>query len=81
MWPVEILDSCCKTCVIAKQIGKPLAFIPEAKIEEMLVLKRKLGFPDARMEALPALDPSQMPGNPELEALVRLVISRMEEKS
>ena len=78
-WLVEILESYCKTCVIAKQIGKPLTFIPEAKIQEILELKRKLGFPDARMEQLPAVDPSQPPANhPELEALVRQIISRME---
>lgn len=79
-WLVEILESYCKTCVIAKQIGKPLTFIPEVKIQEILALKRKLGFPDARMEPLPAEAAIRTPANPELEALVRHVISRMEEQ-
>ncbi|HEY2467948.1 MAG TPA: class II aldolase/adducin family protein [Terracidiphilus sp.] len=78
-WLVEILESYCKTCVIAKQIGKPLTFIPEAKIQEILALKRKLGFPDARMEPLPEPENTTSPVNPELERLVRQVISRMEE--
>ena len=77
-WLVEILESYCKTCVIAKQIGKPLTFIPERKIQEILALKRKLGFPDARMEPLPDVAPDCPAANPELESLVRRVIARME---
>lgn len=78
-WLIEILESYCKTCVIAKQIGRPLTFIPEEKIKEILALKRKLGFPDARMEPLPVPeDGTAAPTNPELERLVRQVISRME---
>ncbi|MBS1801985.1 MAG: class II aldolase/adducin family protein [Acidobacteria bacterium] len=53
-WLVEILESYCKTCVVASQIGKPLVPIPDCKIQEILNLKRHLGFPDARMSALPA---------------------------
>jgi len=53
-WLVEILESYCKTCVVAIQIGKPLVPIPEGKIEEILNLKRHLGFPDARMAAMDA---------------------------
>lgn len=60
-WLVEILESYCKTCVIAMQIGNPLTFIPEGKIKEILVLKRKLGFPDARMKPLPAPDEGTVP--------------------
>jgi L-fuculose-phosphate aldolase len=79
-WLTEILESYCKTCVIAKQIGKPLTYIPEDKIQEILALKRKLGFPDARMEPLPPPDPGNTPVNPELEKLVRQVVSRLEER-
>lgn len=79
-WLVEILESYCKTCVIAKQIGKPLTYIPEEKIKEVLALKRKLGFPDARMEPLPAPDAASVPVNAELEKLVRQVMSRLEER-
>jgi L-fuculose-phosphate aldolase len=79
-WLTEILESYCKTCVIAKQIGKPLTYIPEEKIREILVLKRKLGFPDARMAPLPPPEDSATASNPELERLVRQVLSRMEER-
>jgi L-fuculose-phosphate aldolase len=48
-WLVEILESYCKTYVIATQIGKPLVPIPSTKIQEILELKRHLGFPDARL--------------------------------
>jgi L-fuculose-phosphate aldolase len=80
-WLAEILESYCKTCVIAKQIGRPLNFIPDAKIEEILALKRKLGFPDARLGPQPNVVESQTATNhPELEALVQQVISQMEEQ-
>jgi L-fuculose-phosphate aldolase len=51
-WLVEILENYCKTYLIAQQIGKPLSFIPDEKIEEILALKRRMGFPDARMRPL-----------------------------
>ena len=79
-WLTEILESYCKTCVIAKQIGKPLTSIPDDKIQEILALKRRLGFPDARMEPLPAPDAVSAPVNRELEKLVRQVVSRLEER-
>ena len=79
-WLTEILESYCKTCVIAKQIGKPLVHIPDAKIEEILALKRKLGFPDARMRPRPAVESPNPAVNPELEKLMRQVVSRLEEE-
>ncbi|MGC2614001.1 MAG: class II aldolase/adducin family protein [Terracidiphilus sp.] len=79
-WLTEILESYCKTCVIAKQIGKPLVHIPGDKIREILALKRKLGFPDARMEPLPTPAAANPPVNPELEKLVRQVAARLEER-
>ena len=66
-WLTEILESYCKTYLIAKQIGKPLTHIPEEKIQEILALKRKLGFPDARMEPLAAPDAANPPVNPGME--------------
>ena len=78
-WLTEILESYCKTCVIAKQIGKPLSFIPNEKIAEILALKRRMGLPDARMEPLPEVK-ADAAVNPELEKLVRQVVSRMEER-
>jgi ribulose-5-phosphate 4-epimerase/fuculose-1-phosphate aldolase len=46
---VETFETYCKTYLIAQQIGKPLNFIPDGKIEEILAQKRRLGLPDARM--------------------------------
>jgi L-fuculose-phosphate aldolase len=79
-WLTEILESYCKTYLIAKQIGKPLAYIPDDKIQEILALKRKLVFPDARMEPQPVPDAASAPVNRELEKLVRQVVSRLEER-
>jgi L-fuculose-phosphate aldolase len=79
-WLVEVLDGYCKTYLIAQQIGKPLAFIPEEKIKEILVLKRRLGFPDARMEMLPELDFEAPRESAELEQLVKRVVARLEER-
>jgi L-fuculose-phosphate aldolase len=47
-WLVEIVETYCKKYLIAKQIGEPLKFIPDSKIEEILAFKRRLGYPDAR---------------------------------
>jgi L-fuculose-phosphate aldolase len=47
-WLVETFETYCKTYLIAQQIGKPLNFIPDGKIEEILAVKRRLGLPDAR---------------------------------
>ena len=79
-WLTEILESYCKTCVIAKQIGKPLVHIPDEKIQEILTLKRKLGFPDARMAPLPSEESKTPLVDAELENLVRQVASQLEER-
>ncbi|HLY41709.1 MAG TPA: class II aldolase/adducin family protein [Terracidiphilus sp.] len=50
-WLIEVLENYSKTCVIAQQIGRPLVRIPDGKIEEILALKRRLGFPDSRLKA------------------------------
>ncbi|MGP8271671.1 MAG: class II aldolase/adducin family protein [Terracidiphilus sp.] len=47
-WLVETFETYCKTYLIAQQIGKPVRFIPEGKIGEILAVKRRLGLPDAR---------------------------------
>lgn len=49
-WFVETFENYCKTYLIAQQIGKPLRFLPDEKINELLAIKRRLGLPDARME-------------------------------
>lgn len=48
-WLVEILDTYCRTWVIAQQIGRPLHAIPDEKLAELLALKRRAGLPDPRL--------------------------------
>ena len=77
-WLVEIFETCCKTYLLAQQIGKPLTFIPESKMREILALKQRLGFPDARLKdaAIPAEGISA-----KLERLVEQVIARLEDRN
>jgi len=49
-WLVEVFDTYCKTYLIAQQIGRPLQYIPDGKIAEILAIKQRLGFPDARIK-------------------------------
>jgi L-fuculose-phosphate aldolase len=77
-WLAEILDTYCKTYLIALQIGKPLSFIPDSKIQEILALKRRLGFPDARMGRVPEPVPAEARHTAELEHLVEQVVARLE---
>jgi L-fuculose-phosphate aldolase len=49
-WMTEILDTYCKTYLIAQQIGKPLNFIPDDKLQEILAMKKRVGLPDARLK-------------------------------
>jgi L-fuculose-phosphate aldolase len=78
-WLAEIVDTYCKTYLIAKQIGEPLTFIPENKIDEILMLKRRLGFPDARMGRIAGMDtPADAKHTAELELLVQQVVTRLE---
>jgi L-fuculose-phosphate aldolase len=48
-WLVETFETYCKTYLIAQQIGRPLNFLPENKIDELLLAKQRMGLPDARM--------------------------------
>lgn len=50
-WLVEVLDTYCQTVLAARQIGVPLRPIPPEKMEEILALKHRMGFPDARLSA------------------------------
>jgi L-fuculose-phosphate aldolase len=77
-WLAEIIDNYCKTYLIAKQIGEPLQFIPENKIQEILALKRRLGFPDARLASQPEAPSLAQAANPALDRLVEQVTARLE---
>jgi len=80
-WLVEILENYCKTYMIAQQLGKPLTFIPDEKIQEILALKRRMGLPDARMTRTtePASPPPNV--NAELDRIVEQVVARLEGRS
>ncbi len=47
-WYVEVIDTYCKTIMIASQLKKPLNEIPPDKIADLLAIKKTLGLPDAR---------------------------------
>lgn len=77
-WLTEILDSYCRTVLIAQQIGKPLMFIPEEKIAEILALKRRMGFPDVRLGHTPEAIAPTSAKDGELDRLVERVVARLE---
>jgi L-fuculose-phosphate aldolase len=79
-WLVEIFETCCKTFLIAQQIGKPLQTIPDNKIQEILALKRRMGLPDARLaQAAHASEPLNHQHSAELEHLVEQTAQRLNE--
>ena len=80
-WLTEIFETCCKTYLLAQQVGRPLRAIPYEKIEEILALKRRLGFPDARIGRSNS-DASAAPSEntAELERMVEQVVARLEER-
>lgn len=47
-WYVEVMETYCKTIMIASQLRSPLPEIPPNKILDLLEIKKKLGLPDAR---------------------------------
>lgn len=47
-WLIEVIETYCKTVMIARQLRSPLKEIPPEKIADLLAIKRKLGLPDAR---------------------------------
>jgi L-fuculose-phosphate aldolase len=77
-WLVEIFETCCKTYLLAQQIGKPLTFIPESKMREILALKQRLGFPDSRLNDVDI--PAAEGISAKLERLVEQVLARLEER-
>lgn len=48
-WCVEVLDTYCRTLILAAQLGKPIRRIPPDKIAGLLAIKQRLGLPDARL--------------------------------
>ncbi len=60
-WLVEVLDTYCRTVMLAFQLGVPLRPIPDPKLEQILKIKAYLGLPDARFESQPANSPYDFP--------------------
>ncbi len=48
-WYVEVVDTYCKTVMIASQLGTKLNEIPPDKIADLLTIKKKMGLPDSRL--------------------------------
>lgn len=48
-WYVEVVDTYCKTIMIASQLRPKLNEIPPDKIADLLALKKSLGLPDPRL--------------------------------
>lgn len=61
-WYVEIIDTYCKTILIASQLRPELKEISPAKIADLVALKQKLGMslPDPRYAKIPSLEPDKL---------------------
>jgi len=77
-WLAEILETWCTTYLIAQQVGRPLQPIPEAKLQELLAAKRRLGWPDARFSANTVPQNSIQSADSDINRLVERVVSRLE---
>jgi L-fuculose-phosphate aldolase len=79
-WLVEVLDTYCRTWVIAQQIGRPLQTISDEKIEDLLALKSRMGLPDPRLSRGNISAPEGRVGEGEVERLVERVVARLEDR-
>jgi len=80
-WLAEIMDTYCKTYLIAKQIGEPLSVIPDDKIDDILRRKQWMGLPDSRMARIGGDSRGGDPKNAaEVVELVKRVTGRMERR-
>ncbi len=48
-WYVEVVETYCRTILLASMLGKPLKKIPKKKVAELLKIKQTLGLADARL--------------------------------
>jgi L-fuculose-phosphate aldolase len=61
-WYVEVVDTYCKTVMIASHLRPKLNEIPPDKIADLLAIKKKMGLPDSRLESgADAIDPAEGP--------------------
>jgi len=49
-WLVEIVDTYCRTVMLASSLGAPILHILPDKVGDLLEIKKKLGLPDCRFE-------------------------------
>jgi L-fuculose-phosphate aldolase len=49
-WWTEILDAYCRILMMARDLGK-INYFTEGETRDLLALKKKLGFPDARLDS------------------------------
>jgi L-fuculose-phosphate aldolase len=77
-WLVEILETYCRTWMLAQQIGRPVVPIPADKIEDLLAFKRRMGLPDARLGMDETSEGAASAPQTELESMVQRVIARLE---
>ena len=63
-WYVEVVDTYCKTVMIASQLAPKLNQIPPDKIADLLAIKKKLGLPDPRLAIGDAMDAVDIPAHP-----------------
>lgn len=78
-WLVEIIDTYCRTFLIAEQIGRPLTRISEGKLAELLVLKRRAGLPDPRLGSIAGpTNPSE--SDAEMERVLERVVDRLQDR-
>jgi len=47
-WSVEVIDTYCRTFILASHLNAPLTPIPEQKMQDLLDIRKKLGLPDPR---------------------------------
>ncbi|HXP08482.1 MAG TPA: class II aldolase/adducin family protein [Acidobacteriaceae bacterium] len=89
-WYVEVMETYCKTVMVASQLRPRLPEIPPEKIVDLLALKRRIGMslPDARFPATPAVEaiideePARAfgnagPGSAEVEKLVGILTEQV----
>jgi L-fuculose-phosphate aldolase len=62
-WYVEVVDTYCKTVMIARQLGSPMNEIPPDKVAELLDIKKRLGLPDPRLAPETSALPPRVPAN------------------
>lgn len=79
-WLAEILETWCTTYLIALQVGRPLQPISEAKMQELLAAKQRLGWPDARFPHSTEPHQPAAAADTDLDRLVERVIARLDSR-